>query len=89
MDITLKYFDVLTPISLNLLIQSTSLKNQKIIHRWDYGRAKPTWTTQSSKNISKVLDHLKLGLNDETTPDSLAHKDITDTQIWMLLKFLQ
>jgi hypothetical protein len=26
-------------------------KNQKIIHRWDYGRAKPTWTTQSSKNI--------------------------------------
>jgi hypothetical protein len=37
-------------------------KNQKIIHRWDYGRAKPTWTTQSSKNISKVLDHLKLGL---------------------------
>jgi hypothetical protein len=43
-------------------------KNQKIIHRWDYGRAKPTWTTQSSKNISKVLDHLKLGLNDETTP---------------------
>jgi SMC interacting uncharacterized protein involved in chromosome segregation len=45
-------------------------KNQKIIHRWDYGRAKPTWTTQSSKNISKVLDHLKLGLNDETTPDS-------------------
>jgi hypothetical protein len=31
-------------------------KDQKIIHRWDYGFGKPTWTTQSSKNISKVLD---------------------------------
>jgi hypothetical protein len=41
-------------------------KDQKIIHRWDYGFGKPTWTTQSSKNISKVLDHLKLGLDNET-----------------------
>jgi hypothetical protein len=32
-------------------------KDQKIIHRWDYGFGKPTWTTQSSKNISQVLDH--------------------------------
>jgi hypothetical protein len=46
-------------------------KDQKIIHRWDYGRNRSTWTTQSSKNIAKVLDHLKLGLDDETTPDSL------------------
>ncbi|WP_143243121.1 C80 family cysteine peptidase, partial [Bathymodiolus azoricus thioautotrophic gill symbiont] len=51
-------------------------KDQKIIHRWDYGRNRSTWTTQSSKNIAKVLDHLKLGLDDETTPDSLMHKDI-------------
>jgi hypothetical protein len=29
-----------------------------------------------SLSVSKVLDHLKLGLNDETTPDSLTHKDI-------------
>jgi hypothetical protein len=36
-------------------------KDQKIIHRWDYGRNRSTWTTQSSANISKVLDHLKLG----------------------------
>jgi hypothetical protein len=28
------------------------------------------------KNIGKVLEHLKLGLDDETTPDSLTHKDI-------------
>jgi hypothetical protein len=28
---------------------------------------KSTWTTQSSKNIGKVLDHLKLRLDDETT----------------------
>jgi hypothetical protein len=31
MDITLKYFDVLTPISLNLLIQSTSLFNRSTV----------------------------------------------------------
>jgi hypothetical protein len=32
-----------------------------------------------SKNIAKVLDHLKLGLDDETAlniPDSLTHEDI-------------
>jgi hypothetical protein len=49
-------------------------KNQKIIHRWDYGRNRSTWTTQSSANISKVLDHLKLGLGEKTAsniPDSL------------------
>jgi hypothetical protein len=45
-------------------------KDQKIIYRWNYERARPTWTTESSNNISKVLEHLKLGLNDETTPDS-------------------
>jgi hypothetical protein len=49
-------------------------KDQKIIHRWDYGRNRSTWTTQSSKNIAKVLDHLKLGLDDETTPDSLKNQ---------------
>jgi hypothetical protein len=32
-------------------------KDQKIIHRWDYGLEKSTWATQSSKNIGKVLDH--------------------------------
>jgi hypothetical protein len=40
---------------------------------------KPTWTTQSSKNISKVLDHLKLGLDNETAlniPDSLTYEEI-------------
>jgi hypothetical protein len=47
-----------------------------IIHRWNYELEKSTWTTQSSKNIGKVLEHLKLGLDDETTPDSLTHKDI-------------
>ncbi|VVH63380.1 hypothetical protein BSPWISOX_1427, partial [uncultured Gammaproteobacteria bacterium] len=51
-------------------------KDQKIIHRWNYELEKSTWTTQSSKNIGKVLEHLKLGLDDETTPDSLTHKDI-------------
>jgi hypothetical protein len=54
-------------------------KDQKIIHRWDYLRGRSTWTTQSSKNIAKVLDHLKLGLDDETAlniPDSLTHEDI-------------
>jgi hypothetical protein len=33
---------------------------------------KPTWVTQSSANIGDVLDHLKLGLDDGTTPDSLT-----------------
>ncbi|VVH62213.1 hypothetical protein BSPWISOX_1455, partial [uncultured Gammaproteobacteria bacterium] len=54
-------------------------KDQKIIHRWDYEFGKPTWTTQSSKNISKVLDHLKLGLDNETAlniPDSLTYEEI-------------
>ncbi|CAC9592032.1 hypothetical protein, partial [uncultured Gammaproteobacteria bacterium] len=54
-------------------------KDQKIIHRWDYLRERSTWTTQSSKNIAKVLDHLKLGLDGETAlniPDSLTHEDI-------------
>jgi hypothetical protein len=45
----------------------------------DYERARPTWTTESSNNISKVLEHLKLGLNDETTPDSLMYKDIGES----------
>jgi hypothetical protein len=36
-------------------------------------------TTESSNNISKVLEHLKLGLNDETTPDSLMYKDIGES----------
>jgi hypothetical protein len=30
-------------------------KDQKIIHRWNYELEKSTWTTQSSKNIGKVL----------------------------------
>ncbi|VVH54836.1 hypothetical protein BSPCLSOX_345, partial [uncultured Gammaproteobacteria bacterium] len=54
-------------------------KDQKIIHRWNYELEKSTWATQSSKNIGKVLDHLKLGLDDETAfnlPDSLTHEDI-------------
>jgi hypothetical protein len=44
--------------------------------RWNYELEKPTWVTQSSANIGDVLDHLKLGLDDGTTPDSLIHKDI-------------
>ncbi|VVH51237.1 hypothetical protein BPUTSESOX_627, partial [uncultured Gammaproteobacteria bacterium] len=54
-------------------------KDQKIIHRWDYLHERTTWTTQSSANISKVLDHLKLGLGDKTAsniPDSLTYEDI-------------
>jgi hypothetical protein len=71
MEIVLKYFGVLIPISLNLLIHSISFFNvrnedQKIIHRWNYELEKSTWTTQSSKNIGKVLEHLKLGLDDES-----------------------
>jgi formamidopyrimidine-DNA glycosylase len=70
MEIVLKYFGVLTPISQVNEDGSKTMndKDQKIIHRWDYEFGKPTWTTQSSKNIGKVLEHLKLGLDDETTP---------------------
>jgi hypothetical protein len=50
--------------------------DQKIVHRWNHEVEKPTWVTQSSANIGDVLDHLKLGLDDGTTPDSLIHKDI-------------
>jgi hypothetical protein len=42
-------------------------KDQKIIHRWDYEFGKPTWTTQSSKNISKMLCPLE-------KPIFLAHQ---------------
>jgi hypothetical protein len=61
MEIVLKYFGVLMP---------------KIVHRWNHEVEKPTWVTQSSANIGDVLDHLKLGLDDGTTPDSLTYKDI-------------
>jgi hypothetical protein len=39
--------------------------DQKIIHRWNHESQKSTWTTQSSNNVGKVLDHLKLGLDDK------------------------
>jgi hypothetical protein len=48
MDITLKYFDVLTPISLNLLIQSTSLFNRS--------------TESSSSRLSSSCKNNKSGL---------------------------
>jgi hypothetical protein len=51
-------------------------KDQKIIHRWNYKFEKSTWTTESSKNVGDVLDSLKLGLDNKTTPDSLMHTDI-------------
>jgi hypothetical protein len=59
---------VLGCLSNNALAASLTMneKDQKIIHRWDYLRERSTWTTQSSKNIAKVLDHLKLGLDGET-----------------------
>jgi hypothetical protein len=31
--------------------------DQKIIHRWNHESQKSTWTTQSSNNVGKVLDH--------------------------------
>jgi hypothetical protein len=51
-------------------------KDQKIIHRWNYKFEKSPWTTESSKNVGDVLDSLKLGLDNKTTPDSLMHTDI-------------
>jgi hypothetical protein len=36
------------------LIKTMNDKGQKIIYRWNYERARPTWTTESSNNISKV-----------------------------------
>jgi hypothetical protein len=41
-------------------------RDQKIIHRWNHESQKSTWTTESSNNVGKVLDHLKLGLDNET-----------------------
>jgi hypothetical protein len=34
--------------------------DQKIVHSWDYGNNKPVWTTESSKNIGKVLGPTKI-----------------------------
>jgi hypothetical protein len=42
----------------------------------NYKFEKSTWTTESSKNVGDVLDSLKLGLDNKTTPDSLMHTDI-------------
>jgi hypothetical protein len=44
-----------------------------------------TWTTQSSNNVGKVLDHLKLGLDDETAlniPDTLTYEEIGKPIFW-------
>jgi hypothetical protein len=54
--------------------------DQKIVHSWDYGNNRPSWTTESSKNIGEVLDRLKLGVDNEApvldVPNSLTHEDI-------------
>jgi hypothetical protein len=47
-------------------VQQYCSDDQKIIHRWNHESQKSTWTTQSSNNVGKVLDHLKLGLDNET-----------------------
>jgi hypothetical protein len=63
--------------------------NFKIFWRFNAHFSKFVNPVQSSKNISKVLDHLKLGLNDETTPDSLTHKDIGKSVGLASLKYLR
>jgi hypothetical protein len=59
-----------------------SSDDQKIIHRWNYESRKSTWRAENSNNVGGVLDHLKLGLDGETTlniPDTLK-KDFSNYQ---------
>jgi hypothetical protein len=51
-------------------------RDQKIVYRWNYEYKKSIWATERSANTPDVLDNLKLGLDDATTPDSLTHKDL-------------